>query len=77
MAFARGKFSARIARDLVRRVLEVLPERAQFQSGGFAAADGWSADSVSSDAWSSGESSWEEEKAEPDTLAEEASHEPE
>ena len=68
-----GKFSARIARDLVRRVLEVLPERAQFQSGGFAAADGWSADSVSSDAWSAGESSWEEEKAEPDTLAEEPS----
>ena len=30
-------FSARIARDLVRRVLEVLPERAQFQSGGFVA----------------------------------------
>ena len=66
-----GKFTARIARDLVRRVVEVLPERAQFQSGGFAAAEGWSADSVSSDAWSSGETRWEEEKPEPGASAEE------
>ena len=59
---AEGKFTPRIARDLVRRVLEVLPERAQIQSGGFAAADGWSADSVASDSWSSGTSTWEESK---------------
>ena len=64
-----GAFSPRIARDLVRRVLEVLPERAQFQSGGSVAADGWSADSWSSYSWTtpeSGGSAVETPRAEPE-----------
>ena len=60
---ANGAFSPRIARDLVRRILEVLPERAQIQSGGFAAADGWSADSVTSESWSSGNTNWSADPA--------------
>jgi len=58
---ANGAFTPRIARDLVRRILEVLPERAQIQSGAFAAADGWSADSVTSESWSSGTTTWTDE----------------
>ena len=66
---ANGAFSPRIARDLVRRILEVLPERAQIQSGGFAAADGWSADSVASESWSSGNNTWGQEPAQPQAPA--------